>query len=348
MNNKKIRESMGFIDEDLITGAIAYQPTRHCLNRGYLSKRKLVVAVAIIMIISALSATVYATYQIIKEMNIFQKAAAEGKSVSEVDSAGDFNYTKPDIIADEIVQADSNQNVPEVFSDLKTDMYNKMLNSIDYLNRVKAVAVTNMIGEKESTITYHSDIDTGISYQSVMESDTVISETFSNILVGMTEVYHTEKTYVENYLPVYSREDTPYIPLEERIVEGEDGIPCYSYRRNITNCPLASYSIVPQEIAFSYLKDFDLWTIENESSTYLDRPCVVICGKPSPYISSKQQIDSFEMIVDKETGVLLSFSGTYQDTSVIYSKITHIDYEDQETIKSFVKEAYPEYTANRR
>ena len=125
MNSNKIREGIGFIDEDLIADAIDYQPTRHCLNRRYLSKRKLVVAVAIIMIISALSATVYTTYQIIKEMNIFQKAAAEGKSVSEIDSAGDFNYTKPDIIADKTVQADSNQNVPEVFSDLKTDMYNK-------------------------------------------------------------------------------------------------------------------------------------------------------------------------------------------------------------------------------
>lgn len=344
MNNSKLHEGMGFIDEDLIADAIEYQP-----RRLYMPKRRIVVAAAIILIIAALSGTVYALYPIIKELNIFQKAAAEGISISEVDTAGDFKYTKLDNSNQDEIIGTEEPIAPESFEDPKTDIYNKMLNSIEYFSRVNATAVTNMIGENERTITYHINIDAGISYQSVTENNNiVVSETFSDILSGMTEVNHTEKTYTENYLPVYTRVNTPYIPLEERIIEGEDGIPCYSYRRNITNCPLASYSLVPQEITFSYLKDFDLWTIENESFTYLDRPCVVICGKSSPYMSSKHQIDSFEMIVDKETGVLLSFTGTYQDTSVIYSRITDIDYEDKEPIKLFDKDEYTNYIANRR
>ena len=343
MSNSRICEGMGFIDEDLIAGAIIYQP-----KRRYYPRKRLIAAVAIIMMIAALSGTVYALYPIIKELNLFQKAAAEGVSISEVDTAGDFRYTKPENNTQEITKEEENIHIPEVFADLKTDIYNKMLNTVDYLSRVSAVAVTNMNGGSERIITYHVDIDAVCSYQSVSENDRVISETYSNIPNGMTAVYHAEKAYVENYLPVYSRKDTPYIPLNERITEEDDGIPCYYYRRNITNCPLASYTLVPQEIAFSYLKDFDLWTIENESSVYLDRPCVVIGGKPSPYIGAKHLIDSFEMIVDKETGVLLRFAGTNQDAVVVYSEITHIDYQDKETIKTFDKDAYPEYISARR
>lgn len=343
MNHSRIWEAMGFIDEDLIAGAIAYQPKRRGDHR-----KGLIMVAAIIMMLAALSVAVYALYPIIKELNLFQKAAAEGVSISEVDTAGDFRYTKPESNTQEITKEEVRVHIPEGFADLKTDIYNKMLNTVDYLGRVSAVAVTNMNGGNERIITYHFDVDAVCSYQSVSEDNRVISETFSNISNGMTAVYHAEKMYVENYQPVYSKKDTPYIPLNERITVEEDGIPCYYYRRNITNCPLASYSLVPQEITFSYLKDFELWTIENESSAYLERPCVVICGKPSPYIGAKHSIDSFEMIVDRETGVLLRFAGTNQGAVVMYSEITQIDYQDEETIRTFNKDAYPEYTSARR
>ena len=74
MNHSRIWEAMGFIDEDLIAGAIAYQPKRRGDHR-----KGLIMAAAIIMMLTALSVAVYALYPIIKELNLFQKAAPTDK-----------------------------------------------------------------------------------------------------------------------------------------------------------------------------------------------------------------------------------------------------------------------------
>ena len=309
-----------------------------------MKKKKIAAVILSVALIIALAASVYAFPAIIKEMNIFQKAARDGVSISAVGEAKDFRHTP--INNTKRIDSDISGKAvaTEHFSDDKTDIYNRMLNTIDYLDRVSVTARTNMISTSESILSYDVNIDAGISYQSVTENDKLVSETFSSTESGMVAVNSIDRTYSEKNVPVYTRKDTPYINLAERIVDGDDGIPCYYYRRNITNCPLASYCLVPQEITFSYLKDFDTWEIVDNDAEYLGRSCVVINGTPSPYIAAKHKIDSFKMIVDKETGVLLSFEGMLGDELIRYMNVTEISCNDVRTpVRQFDEAQYSEY-----
>lgn len=214
----------------------------------------------------------------------------------------------------------------ENITDPKSAVLDKVLNTIDRLDRVYMTARTNMIGDGETTLTFDVDISAGLSHQSVAESGVTVSETYSDTNMGMVSIDHRTKRYTPDCLPVYTRSDTPYIPLDERITY-EDGIPCYRYRRNITNCPLASYCLVPQELAFSVLSDTGSWEISDEPVIHPDtgRSCVVITGVPSDYFAAKHGIDSFSMSVDEETGVILIFEGKKEDGVVIYTYVAEFD-----------------------
>lgn len=256
----------------------------------------------------------------------------------------DFRYTEHENTSLSESSEDVSAVSMESFSDMKTEIYNKMLNTIDHLDWIYVVANTNMVDDTVSVLTFHVNVSSGISYQSVSKNDVITSETYSDVATTMVSVDPVARSYTQNYLPQYTLADTPYIQLSERIVTGEDGIPCYSYRRNITNCPLASYCLVPQEIAFSYLKDFSLWDIENASETYLGRDCISLSGTPSPYIATKHGIDAFQMIVDTETGILLKFTGTCQGSVVRYLEVTEIEQNGKSVIPTFDADRYASYT----
>lgn len=313
-------------------------------------KRKNVMTVIIsLTLISAMAISAFAISSIVKEKNIFQLASENGIDIANVDDEENFKYTKFDLNkmdATKVDLSDSSSKV-EIYSDPKVDIYNKMLNTIDYFNSISLTMETSMLGDEITTVEYQTNIDSGLSYQSVDEGDGVITETYSEDN-NMIYVDNTARTYTENYLPTYTRADTPYMNLNKRIVTGEDGIPCYYYRRNVTNCPLASYSIVPQEITFSYLKDFDKWTIEDDAVEYLGRNCVKIVGTPSPYIATKHNIDSFTMIVDTTTGILMKYEGSLGGDISRYMTVTECSFESRVAVKQFNIDDYSTYKAETR
>ena len=309
------------------------------------STAKKVAVVALVIIIS--STSVYSvTATIIKVKNKYQKAAEQGIPLEEVDTEGNFTYTKFDGSKKETINDDTANNViAERFEDPKTDIYNKMLNSIDFFNEVEFVVETSMFSDNISTIKYQTNIDKSLAYQSVTENGVVITETYCNPNSEyLMYVNNREKTYGYN-LGVYHRSDTPYIPLSERIETNEtDNLPCYTYRRNITNCPLASYSLVPQEITYSYLADFNLWDIVNENTVYLTRECIEIKGKTKPYFSEKHNSDTFTMLVDKETGILMKFEGLKNNQTSQYITVTECYFGKTNTeIKEFDLNNYAGY-----
>ncbi len=228
--------------------------------------------------------------------------------------------------------------------DPKSAVLDKVLNTIDRLDRVYMTARTNMIGDGETTLTFNVDISAGLSHQSVAENGVTVSETYSDTNMGMVSIDHRTKRYTPDCLPVYTRSDTPYIPLDERITY-EDGIPCYRYRRNITNCPLASYCLVPQELAFSVLSDTGSWEMSDEPVIHPDtgRSCVVITGVPSDYFAAKHGIDSFSMSVDEETGVILSFKGKKNDGVVIYTYVAEFDTAPEAPVGRLDTAAFADY-----
>lgn len=236
----------------------------------------------------------------------------------------------------------------EYFDDPKTALFSQMLNTVDHFDRLFLSSETNMIGASVKEIDFDIDLTEALSYQAVWEAGDMISETFSDCESGMVMVDHGAKLCVRNYLPVYTKEDAPHIPLSERVTVMDDGIPVYVYRNNITNCPLASYTVFPQEIAFSYLKDFDDWEIEKTGEVYLRRNCTVLKGTPSPYMASKHGIDAFRMTIDEETGILLCLEGTKNGDTVEYMTVTAVDFEPTEDVRRFDENLFDGYRMKTR
>lgn len=307
--------------------------------------KKTVFATVISLALVATTAfSAFAISNIVKEKNAYQIAAEKGISIADVDTEKNFKYTKFDS-ATKTTNSDSNKVVEESFSDAKTSIYNKMLNSVDYLNEIDLTLETSMLGDKKAIISYQTNVDEGYAYESVIEDGVLTSETYSNPNSEyLTFVDNISRTYNQQYWGSFKRSDSPYIPLSKRIYTEDDGIPCYVYRRNITNCPLASYSLVPQEITFSYLKDFDNWKIGGEIE-YLGRKCIVIAGKTSPYISNKHSSNEFTMYVDADTGILMKFEGTQNGKVANYITVTDCVFGKTRTaIKQFDANQYNSYT----
>ena len=291
-------------------------------------KRTIAIVISCILVL-ATTVSVYAISSIIKEKNIFQKAHESGIDISEVDTNGEFEYED---FSDEV--KDENDITSETFEDPKVDIFNKMLNTIDHFAYLSLTLETSMLNNNKTSIEFQINIAEGLSYEAVKENGCVLKETYCKDS-NMIYVDNNEQIYIENYLPAYSRSDTPYIKLVDRITTEEDGLPCYHYRRNVTNCPLASYSIVPQELAFSYLKDFDKWEIVDNDFEYLGRKCLVIEGETTPYVDEKHGADKYIMIVDVETGILMSFEGFKNGTVVSYTKVTDCSFESALSVKQF-------------
>ena len=177
------------------------------------------------------STSVYAVATtVIKIKNKYQLAAEQGIPLEEVDTEDNFAYTEFDDAEKEVIKDESTDNlITERFEDPKTDIYNKMLNSIDFFNEAEITVETSMLGNIVSTIKYQTNIDEGFSYQAVIKNGVVINETYCDKKDEyLMYVDNHDKTYGYD-LPIYNRDDTPYIPLRERIVINEtDNLPCYT------------------------------------------------------------------------------------------------------------------------
>lgn len=330
-------------------------------------KKKLFSIIISVVLMATTVVSAFAISSEIKARNAFQLAASTG-DIAKVEAEEDFRYTHFDssnlaptqevqdtaetaIEFGDTPQVSNDEDfIPggnDVSSDPKVNIYNKMLNSIDYFNNLTLTMETSMLSDDVTTVEFQIDVNSTAAYQVVSEDEEIRSETYSET-GNMILVNNTERTYMQDYLPTYTRNDTPYIPLGSRITTGEDGIPCYSYRRNVTNCPLASYSVFPQEITYSYLKDFDKWEIEDVDVAYLDRSCVKIVGTPSPYIATKHNIDSFTMLVDSETGILLDFQGTLNGNVSRYMTVTECTFESRAVVKQFDLADYSGYSEIKR
>lgn len=321
------------------------------------SKRVAIICIAIISLLCGMlciepirvSAIEAIEEIIIKTKNIFQVAYENGIPLSEVDKEGNFKYTEFDGEERETQQDETASVVTgENFKDPKTNIYNKMLNTIDFFNTAELSADIHMSEDENLTVDYYTDIDASLAYQATYESGILTFESFCNPKNDfLIHVDNKRKTYNRYDLKVYKRSDSPYIPLEERIIVDNatgDGLPGYRYRINATNCSLASYTILPEGLTYSYLADFERWEIEGDDIDYLDRKCIKIVGTPKPYTSEKHNNDSFVMLVDEQTGILLKFEGYKNGELTRYITVTKCLIDEQPTIKQFDINDYSSYS----
>lgn len=265
---------------------------------------------------------------IIKEKNVFQRAADEGIDVSTLEEYADFAFTP--------FEEEAERANERIYANDKEKIYDMMLNSIDYYNTLDISFTTSMLAGENVLVHCETDIDKSISYQAIYNNEKLLDEIISDGL-SLTRVNHEIKTIEPFYLDSKTRKDAFPIDLSERIEIMPDGLPCFNYRVNATNCTMASFCIFPQEIVFSYLKNFDLWEITGNDE-YLGRKCLVINGTPTDYTATKHDVDKFTMYVDDETGILLKFTGTQNGEETTYIKVEKCSFDNIDVKQNFSNE----------
>lgn len=143
-----------------------------------------------------------------------------------------------------------------------------------------------------------------------------------------------EKTYVTSQDNTINLEAVCDIANEERITIEEDGEPCYNYKTNPTNLPEVSICLFPQEMAFGFLADQELWEIE-DVQTIDGRSVYHIVGKTNEEYGNKLNVATFEFFVDVNTGVLLKYIGYNEDNEISdYMFAENISFDKQaESVK---------------
>lgn len=117
-----------------------------------------------------------------------------------------------------------------------------------------------------------------------------------------------------------------------RVTVEDNGNPSYHYRTDITNTYLASVSLLPQEMTFGFLTDFDVWDVER-TEEYVGRKCYIVSGKTNENYGQKLGVEKFTFYVDCETGVLLKYIG-YDESQNIRSYIIteNISFDNIQTV----------------
>lgn len=242
-------------------------------------------------------------------------------------------------------------NVEDIkFETVKDEIWHKMLNTADYYDSVSGkMFYSDGIGEV-LCIDYQSDLNNSRAYTSVSEvsvsntadavagnavsyvdSKDCTTEAFtdSNAMVYLNNADKTAERYENS---VFSRRNDSPIEDSMRVVVEEDGTPGYYYRANVTNTYLASASLLPQEMTFGFLTDFDAWDVDG-TEEYAGRECYVISGKANENYGQKLGVEKFTFYVDCETGVLLKYIG-YDELQNIRSYIIteNISFDNIQTV----------------
>ncbi|MFT8351408.1 hypothetical protein [Clostridium saccharoperbutylacetonicum] len=103
------------------------------------------------------------------------------------------------------------------------------------------------------------------------------------------------------------------MPKDRYLKNGE-----YIYRNDGNFLYESNKTLFNQEIQ-SYLKDYDKWEIEGEED-YLSRKAILISGKLG--FTGKSGENKFEIIVDRETGIILRLDLLGKDNTIIFSMET--------------------------
>ena len=213
--------------------------------------------------------------------------------------------------------------------DYKENIFNSILNSVDYYDAVEGSFVTTLWREdgEPTVVSYGSDINAQKSYQEISAEDeeyqvlvadgekyTINAKARTRKVenVGYEEVSSRIKQTGSIYAASVAYETADNSDASAARVGTEDGVPVYYYRNDLTNCDYAAVSIFPQTLAFGLLTNLNDWEVVS-TDTYLDRNVLIVEGTISdPIYSQKINSETFKLVVDAETGIVLEFVG-YDD-----------------------------------
>lgn len=251
----------------------------------------------------------------------------------------------------------------------KNDIYYMMLNSIDYydkisgtvyfptgdINLVNSVQFQSVLSETKAYSHFSQVYADNISNYS-METISSEAEQVNNLVYDEEEYCNAnesvsinliEKSYTTKIGDATSLDCVCDIPDIERITTAEDGEPCYNYRTNPTNVPEASICIFPQEMAFGFLANQELWNVDGIEEIDGNKG-YHISGTTTKEYGNKINVSSFEFVVDTNTGVLLKYVG-YDSNGEIsdYMYTENIRFEDNaSSVKSYSKALTADFQLN--
>ena len=218
-------------------------------------------------------------------------------------------------------------------------VYSRMLNTQDYFNSVSGsytytdYADGNTVKNATYDIDFNSTSDltahltrkiTGPEVKVVMDDEWFVLSPAGSTADGY-EISHGQNRYEEitfpnDRKPSNRRTLQNFAQTKAERTGVVEGSPSYTYRNSIFS-PVST-SLMPQEMTFGYLTDYDHWTIDGEEQL-LGTNCIKLSGFLTGSYSDKLGITDFEMWVQKETGILLKYFGYDQDGELVDSLITN-------------------------
>ena len=108
--------------------------------------------------------------------------------------------------------------------------------------------------------------------------------------------------------PVVKREQLTHDPLEKRFISHSDGTYSSYMRADPTNTYFARRILTPEELTFSLLCATEDWTITG-TEEYAGRECVVVAGTAPDFYKEKNDVSTYTMYVDRQSGIVLKFVG---------------------------------------
>jgi MucB/RseB N-terminal domain len=220
------------------------------------------------------------------------------------------------------VNAESSQTHAELLSS-KTELQEKMLNSIHHFNNAKGsfVYASNDVGFHYS-IDYHVKLNNSIKVKVNVKNAKGTTETFLSDEEA-TEIDHKSKQYMSKKMGTKLSKGNE-LKIKDAIKTNASGQKEYTYPDTNINLGMASNSLQSSEIALGFLEDHILWEISG-TETFLDRNVTVIEGNLSDFYKYKLNAEDFKIWMDTQTGILLKFETYDKDhNKVDYLETTKI------------------------
>lgn len=221
--------------------------------------------------------------------------------------------------------------------DGKEQILNKMLNSVENFEYASGqFTLTSIKSDVIKKVDYQVDNSKQKkTYEKIYAKE--LSNTQRNQDFEVTERFYDGAHYVlnkesqnarttENELEISLLTNGLYLntthgDIQSRIETRADGSSSYFYRNNDLGLSECKISILPEEIVFNFLSNQTLWTIEGEEN-YLGYKAIRINGELSMLNKDRYDAETFYMIVNKDTGILLEFGLINSDGKSMESLIT--------------------------
>jgi hypothetical protein len=202
----------------------------------------------------------------------------------------------------------------------KYGLYDKMINSIDYYDYASGTFLFRQ-GDEDYNVSFKVNLLTGEAYEEVAnEAGEIVQIEYSDgeTLYLIDPVSHTLETSD-------SRRRGEPVSADERIAVDAAGNIEYAYREDGTNTVLASeYSLLPQGLAMKLLSSEKTWKFIG-TGDMCGRDCVAVGGRTPE--DHEQDIAGFEMMIDKETGVILQYLA-WGESGDILCALGSLSFED--------------------